>query len=80
MTDEAKQQERLHEAIAECLADDIDGNLLTGWIIIYETEAMGRDSATCGHLYGPAGMKTWRALGLIEWARRFCLGPDPDEE
>ena len=77
--DKRKQQEALHLAIEECLGDDIEGRLLTGWIVIFETTSMSdQDDNTCGHLYGPTGMRTWRALGLVEWVRRFCLRPDDD--
>lgn len=77
MTDDEKQQEALHEAIEACLADDLDGRILTGWVVVFETASIGDQAdSTCGHLYGPAGMRTWRALGLLEWVRRFCLRPD----
>lgn len=78
---EKLQQQQLHAAIEECLADDLDGKILTGWIVIFETHSMTDPTdSSAGHLYGPAGMHTWRALGLIEWVRRFCLKPDEESE
>jgi hypothetical protein len=77
-------QQRLHEAIEQTLRDSDeldDGEVLTGWIVIHETAALTSDAtAGAGHFYGPAEMTTWRALGLVEWARRFGLKPDDDED
>jgi hypothetical protein len=73
--DEARErQERLHQALVEVL--DLDG-VLTGWILV--TEELDGDTASAGHFYGPDGMTTWRALGLIEWARANTLKPDEDD-
>jgi hypothetical protein len=75
---EREYQERIHHAIEAALELD-DGHVLTGWVLLYETaSADGRGSA--GHYYGPEGMSTWRALGLVEWASCFTLHPDEDDD
>ena len=76
-------QESLHGELAALLRDELgeegEGGLLVGWVLAYEAQApSGR--AFAGHLYGPAGMTTWRALGLIEWTRLHTLGPDSDDD
>jgi len=79
-------QATLHEAIEQAVFDpeagDVDPQLvLSGWIVIYETASLSGAQASAGHLYGPREMTTWRALGLVEWARRFGLIPaDEDDE
>jgi hypothetical protein len=79
--EESARQQRLHDAIEEALADDLDGLVLTGWIVCFETAALGEDvTAHAGTFYGPREMTTWRALGLVEWARRFSLEPGSDDE
>lgn len=77
--DEKHEQEAIHHALASTLPLD-DGELLAGWIVIYETVSADDDRGKSGHVYGPLSMTTWRALGLIEWARRFCLRPDEDDD
>lgn len=78
LTEQTRQQ-ALHEAIEASL--DSDAGLLIGWIVIFETAPLSpEDRASCGHFYGPHEMTTWRALGLVEWARRATLEPDPPEE
>jgi hypothetical protein len=79
---EAERQQALHEAIAEALGDDLDGLVLAGWVVCFETAALTDDAtAHAGTFYGPREMTTWRALGLVEWARRFSLEPgDRDGE
>lgn len=79
---ERRAQAELHAAIErKLLDDDGDARVLTGWVIIYETDTLTRDGrAHAGHLYGPNEMTTWRALGLVEWARRFSLVPDPEDD
>jgi hypothetical protein len=72
-----EEQERVHRAIEDALELD-DGHVLTGWVLIYET-ASSDGNALAGHLYGPEGMSTWRALGLTEWVSRYTLHPDDDE-
>lgn len=67
-----REQEAIHEALSELIPDE--GEILTGWIVIYET-ADADGEAHAGHAYGPPGMTTWRALGLVEWARTQTL-PD----
>ena len=72
-----RHQEVIHEALAELELEP--GELLTGWVVLYET----RDTdggASAGHFYGPEGMTPWRALGLVEWAARHTIRPDPEEE
>lgn len=71
-------QQRLHEAIEQAVfeREDLAGHILSGWIVVFETAALDDDRCTSGHLYGPREMTTWRALGLLEWARRFSLRPD----
>jgi hypothetical protein len=79
VTDDAAVQQRLHEAIEAALAatgDLEDGSVLASWIVVWESATLGERQAVAGHLYGPSGMTTWRALGLVEWARRFGLMPD----
>lgn len=75
---EEDEQRRLHEAIENALSSmgDLDGLVLTGWVVVFETAG---EDAHAGHFYGPREMTTWRALGLLEWARRFNLLPDEDE-
>lgn len=77
MDDREKEiQERLHSAISEVLQElDEDDGLVTGWVLCFERLSPD-DNAAAGHLYGPQGFTTWRALGLLEWVRRFCLHPD----
>lgn len=70
-------QEQVHEALAGLIPDD--GELLTGWLVAYECQAVD-GSATAGHFYGPDGMTAWRALGLAEWAARHTIGPEDDDE
>lgn len=73
---EADDQEFIHQAITDILGD---GEILTGWIVSYEgIEANGDPFA--GHIYGPEAMTTWRALGLLEWARGHTLTPEPADE
>ncbi|HEY7621711.1 MAG TPA: hypothetical protein VH834_18165 [Solirubrobacteraceae bacterium] len=75
---EAERQQRLHEAIEEALHGEgvLDGLVLTGWVVCYETAALGEEAtAHAGTFYGPREMTTWRALGLVEWARRWSLEP-----
>jgi hypothetical protein len=77
--DERQRQQALHEAIEVAVADELDeGELLAGWLVVYETAALDeKEKSSCGHFYGPREMTTWRALGLIEWARhRTLLDPD----
>lgn len=77
--EEQEQQEALHQALADLIPDLGEGCVLTGWIVIYEYQEAG-ENASAGHLYGPAGMTTWRALGLCEWARTVTLRPDEEDE
>ena len=77
--EEEANQQRLHEAIETALhdAEELDeGEVLTGWIVIHETATLSSGKSASGHFYGPREMTTWRALGLIEWARRHTLAPD----
>lgn len=72
------RQQALHEAVETAAALD-DGAVLVGWIVLWETATVdGRGE--CGHMYGPREMSTWRALGLVEWARRFTLHPDLEDD
>jgi hypothetical protein len=72
------EQEHAHHLIAD-VVDLRDGHVLTGWVLLYETA--GPDgTGSAGHLYGPEGMIDWRALGLIEWARRFTVARKDDED
>lgn len=68
--DDTKAEE-VHAALAEVIPLD-DGEILTGWIIVYETVS-SQEVPNAGHLYGPATMTTWGAMGLIEWARSRTL-------
>jgi hypothetical protein len=81
--DEQVQQQRLHEAIEDALNEEgvLDGLVLAGWVIAYETVALDDEvTAHAGTIYGPHEMTTWRALGLIEWARRWSLEPGTRDE
>lgn len=78
--DEKKAQQELHEAVEGCLRKSGRGDdgILTGWVLVFEQHGIdGNEQA--GHFYGPSEMTTWRALGLIEWTRRFCLVPGTEE-
>lgn len=80
--EEEVQQQKLHTAIEETLRanDDLEEDqVLTGWIVVFEATSLGNSSSSAGHFYGPREMTTWKALGLVEWARRFNLGPDDDD-
>lgn len=76
--EEARDQEKIHTALQELLPLD-DGEMLAGWIVIYET-ANAEDEPNAGHVYGPAAMTTWRAMGLVEWARSRTLPEATDLE
>jgi len=70
VTDE-ESQTLLHEAIAPALVGSgalKDDDLVTGWVLSYEFMRDGQMAA--GRVYGPAGMTTWRALGLSEYMHR----------
>lgn len=73
---EERGQREIHAALADLLPL-ADGEMLTGWIIVYETLSAD-DSPQAGHVYGPAAMTTWRAMGLIEWARSRTLPESTD--
>ena len=79
---EMKQQQKLHEAIEETLREDGDlkeGHVLSGWVICYESISLDpEEPGFAGSFYGPREMTTWRALGLVEWVRRFSLRPGAD--
>lgn len=81
--EEAIQQKKLHDAIEEVLIEDgelKDGHVLTGWVVCFETMSMSEaDDSFAGSFYGPREMSTWRALGLVEWVRRFSLRPGDDD-
>ncbi len=75
--------EELTSAIQLALqrAGDLSENeILTGWIVCWEGTILNDSDRKAGQMYGPSEMTTWRALGLIEWARRFCLGPSEEED
>lgn len=74
--DEHNEQERIHEALSELLP--VDG-ALTGWVVAWEGLPADGGAAQAGHFYGPAGMTTWRAIGLLEWCR-YSLAPDDEDE
>lgn len=76
-------QQKLHEAITETLTERGDlpeGQLLAGWVLCYETVSMSEKAAVAGHIYGPREMTVWRALGLVEWASRYSLGPGESDD
>src|SRR3990167_1118662 len=77
--EEQAQQEALHAALAQLIPDLGEGDVLTGWLVVFEHQTAG-DIPSCGHIYGPSGMTTWRAMGLCEWARTVTLRPDDEEE
>lgn len=56
-----------------------DGSVLTGFVLIYEM-ATAAEKPSCGYILGPPGMTSWRALGLIEWIRRWTITPGPEVE
>lgn len=75
---ENERQERIHEALQRTLPD-LDDQVLAGWVVVFETvDALGGRPA-CGHVYGPAGMTTWRARGLCDWALEMTVRPDEEE-
>lgn len=76
--DEERDQEEIHTALGQLLPLE-DGEVLAGWIVIYET-ATADDRPNAGHVYGPAAMTTWRAMGLVEWARARTLPESIDLE
>jgi hypothetical protein len=81
--DEIQVQRELHDAIEEHMRAQgsvPEGHILSGWVICFETASMDGDNAVSGHLYGPHEMTTWRALGLVEWIRRFSLQPGTGED
>ena len=81
---EAQIQQELHEVIERAVHDPDAGDaedelILSGWVIVYETTSLTAEGKPmAGHIYGPQEMTTWRALGLVEWARRFALVPDEE--
>lgn len=81
--EELEQQQKLHSVIEETLqelGDLKEGQLLTGWVICFEAIDMSDETENfAGSFYGPREMSTWRALGLLEWVRRFSLRPGDDE-
>jgi hypothetical protein len=78
--DDDALQEAIHAELAALLREDAlaEGEVLTGWVVAYEAQT-AKGEAHAGHLYGPATMTTWRALGLIEWARLHTLKPNDDD-
>jgi len=81
MTEEEKQA-HIHEALVEAMRDVgylKDDQILTGWCFAFEKASASGD-ASAGTIYGPASMTTWRAIGLLQWADRFCLGCGEDED
>ena len=80
---EARAQGELHGAIEDALTFDgalEPGAVLTRWVVLYELTRLDDKPSSAGHLYGPREMTTWQALGLVEWARRFGLHPDDEDE
>ena len=78
MSDESKEQERIHTVLEENI-DLEPGQILTGWVVLYE--AMGLDNErVAGHIYRPSSMTTWGALGLIEWARTKSIPESGEKE
>lgn len=67
MSDEA--QEKIHKALESVLP--LEGPLVS-WIVVFE-EVTDEGKAQAGHCYGPDGLTTWRALGLLEWVRTRTL-------
>lgn len=78
-TEDSESQEAIHDALSAVLTEAgvlDEGNVLTGWCICFESQPAEPDSApSAGHVYGPTGMTTWRAIGLCEWTTRFGLEP-----
>lgn len=79
---EKKEQEKIHTVLQEIVQESEDfeeGQILTGWIIVYEV--MGMDNERfAGHIFGPSSMTTWSAMGLIEWAKTVSLPKSLNEE
>lgn len=71
------EQELTHEAIEAALG--LDDVVLTGWVLVWEGSKPD-GGAVCGHVYGPATMTDWRALGLLEYARRVTLLDEDDDD
>lgn len=83
MTDEGKQR-HLHDVLVAAMREIgylDDGEILSGWHLAFEKVHAG-ERPSAGSFYGPESMTTWRAIGLVEWANRFCLscGDDEDDE
>jgi hypothetical protein len=82
--EEERLQQELHDTIERVLrvqGDITDQQILTGWVICFETDNLVKREDRCaGTFYGPREMSTWRALGLVEWARRFSLVPGKDDD
>lgn len=81
--EEREAQQALHDAIERVLEEDgtLDDALLAGWIVVYETASLSeKTNASAGHFYGPVEMTTWRAMGLVEWARMTLRAAVPDED
>jgi hypothetical protein len=78
---EAEQQEAIHQALEGTLPLE-DDQVLTGWVVLFETQVAG-ERPTAGHVYGPAGMTTWRAVGLVEFCKYrsiFDLTSNEDDD
>ena len=75
---EERHQENIHRALDETLPELEDDEVLTGWLVVYESQTAD-GTAVAGHVYGPTGMTTWRALGLAQWAALYTLHPDQQE-
>ncbi len=79
--EQGEAQAHIHDAITEAMrATDLldEDQVLTGWCLCFETQSIDSPAAA-GHLYGPDALTTWRAIGLIEWAKRYLVSSDDDE-
>lgn len=79
--DDEDRQRRLHEALDKLL-DVRDGEVLAGWVVVYETATLDSKSRPpcVGVAVGPAGMTPWRTLGLLNWAGVQVLDGDDEGE
>jgi hypothetical protein len=78
---DAEAQSIVHDALVEALREIgylDDDQILTGWHVCFEKANAGQ-RPSAGSFYGPESMTTWRAMGLVQWADRFCFTTGGDE-
>lgn len=63
--------------VLSSLLDLNDDEILTGWVICYET-AQVDDRRNVGYLIAP-GDTEWKAMGLLEWVKKMLTDVESDE-